>query len=279
MPVLDKPHWLLALASLLGAWPAAAQQASPPAATPAAAASAPQRSAELRYGIALGPLPVFDVEASVRLGEAEWRIAADVTPVPAFQRAYNFALNAAGDGRVESRAPVPRRYVVRVATPQRQQETQIAYTQAAGRPIQPVRAEPPARPDDLAPAALTGAVDPFAAFALLLAAAGRDGRCPAKLSIYDGYRRFDVTTQDLGRQTPPGGPGGGVVLGNAVACSFAVDTGQEAPKADDYLAYIGTGTLWIATNFANAPPILVRAEAGAGPVRTVLYLRGVETGK
>ncbi len=154
----------------------------------------------LDYHVFAGGLHVLTYEALVSVNRGAYKARVQARTNGLIDRLFRFSLEAEVAGVNGAAGPLPRHF--RVANRWRENpERWVEITYADGA-VPAAEAEPPAGDDDRDPIPrelLRGTLDPISAVLAVVAEVARSGRCDVHVPIFDGRRRYDLTTQDLGK--------------------------------------------------------------------------------
>jgi hypothetical protein len=230
------------------------------------AAGAPHAPApaalELDYKAYVGGLHVLSFQARVGLGAADYRGQVRLRSDGLLAKLVDFSLEAEAAGLAGSEGLLPRRF--NVASQWRESTGRLVEITYAENGAAALRVEPPAEEDDRdeVPAALRrDTLDPISAVLSLVRRLADSGSCKGEVAVFDGRRRYDVSTRDLGRTTleasdiaPYGGP--------AIRCgiTFRPIAGfwrkARGDRSEDAQVDV-----FLAPSTASTPPVPVRVHA------------------
>jgi len=154
----------------------------------------------LDYDVYLGGFHARSFQAQVSLGKEAYQARVRSNGDDGLlAKWFDFAMEAEADGRTGKAGLLPRRFhVANTWFGGGQRRVEIAYaTDGAAE----VRVEPPPEEDDRDAVPLTqrrGTLDPISAILMLVWQLAENSRCDGEVAVFDGRRRYDVTTQGLG---------------------------------------------------------------------------------
>lgn len=218
----------------------------------------------LDYHIYAGGLHVLTYEAVVSLDSGAYKASVQARTNGFVDRLFKFSLEAEVAGVEGVTGPMPRHF--RVANRWRENPerwVEISYSEGA---VPKAEAEPPATGDDRDPVSkdlLPGTLDPISAVLAVVAKVAQSGRCEVEVPIFDGRRRYNLTTQHLGETelvASDVAPFGGV----ATRCGLAFEMlGGGWKKKSRRWKEAGRPEIevFLARVLPNAPPLPVRLHA------------------
>lgn len=251
-------------------------------ATAAARAEAVPQLA-LDYQVFAGGLHVLSYEAVVSLNTGTYKASVQARTNGFVDSLFKFSLEAEVAGVEGAAGPMPRSFHVANRWRENPERwVKITYTEGS---IPKAEADPPAAGDDRDPVSkdlLRGTLDPISAVLAVVAKVAQSGRCEAEVSIYDGRRRYDLTTQHLGEielKTSDIAPFGGL----AVRCGLAFELlGGGWKKKSKRWKEAGRPEVevFLVQVLPNAPPLPVRVHAknNFGALRIHLVAARLVTG-
>jgi len=218
----------------------------------------------LDYHVFAGGLHVLTYETVVSLNSGAYKASVQARTNGFTDSLFKFSLEAEVAGNNGADGPMPRRF--RVANRWRENPerwVEITYSEG-GAPE--AEAEPPATDDNRDPVPkhlLLGTLDPISAVLAVVAKVAQSGRCEVEVPIFDGRRRYDLSTQHLGEtelKTSDVAPFGGM----ATHCGLAFEMlGGGWKKKSRRWREAGRPEveLFLARVLPNAPPLPVRVHA------------------
>ncbi|MDH3912686.1 MAG: DUF3108 domain-containing protein [Rhodospirillales bacterium] len=217
---------------------------------------------ELEYKAYFGGMHALSFQARVGLGEADYRAQVRLGSDGLLAKLVDFSLDAEAAGVAGAGSLQPRRF--NVSSQWRENTERLVEITYAEQGAASLRVEPPAEEDDRdeVPAALRrDTLDPISAVLNHVRRLARSGSCKGEVAVFDGRRRYDVITHDLGETVleasdvaPYGGP--------AVRCgvTFRPIAGfwrsARAKRSDDAQVEV-----FLAPMTPSTPPVPVRIHA------------------
>jgi hypothetical protein len=218
----------------------------------------------LSYQVLLGPLPVMTVTADLALPTApsEGSYRADIVGRAGgyIGEVYDWSFTARSEGVALGHRLSPKRFAGENLSALDRRPVAIVYAKD-GTP-QP-RFDPP-RPEDAqarpTPAQAKGTLDPASAMVALLQTVSATGSCAAALPVYDGRRRFDLVTREMGEeliQALPRSAYGGPAQRCELQLNQLDDSRERLPSA---------GTAWVAEVSGATVPVRLELTTALGIV-------------
>jgi hypothetical protein len=218
----------------------------------------------LSYQVLLGPLPVMTVTADLALptAPAEGSYRADIVGRAGgyIGEVYDWSFTARSEGVALGHRLSPKRFAGENLSALDRRPVAIVYAKD-GTP-QP-RFDPP-RPEDAqarpTPAQAKGTLDPASAMVALLQTVSQTGSCAAALPVYDGRRRFDLVTREMGEeliQALPRSAYGGPAQRCELQLNQLDDSRERLPSA---------GTAWVAEVSGATVPVRLELTTALGIV-------------
>ena len=255
-------------------------------------AAAPSRAAEpapasfgrvmdLTYEVYLGGMHIFSMNVDMALRPGGYTVAAQGGTRGMIGWLYKWDIKVAAEGRDDAGAIRPSVYQSAMDWQKNPRITRLAFAEGGAYDVQRT---PPPDPDPDDDNTLPGqlpenTVDPLSLAVAATRALAANGQCAQTLPVFDGKRRYDLTTNDLGPATIA--PNRYAMYhGPATRCGFTIDRisgfnkkysrsrwdqDKEAPP-----------TMWIAQVREGVPPVPVRYEGAIALGNMVIHLTKAE---
>jgi hypothetical protein len=218
----------------------------------------------LTYALTSLGVPVMTLEFSVTEADDAYRIEAVIRSSGIADFVSRFVLHAESVGARSEARLRPRTYASNSTSRWRRRQTRMKFGPEGG---VVATVEPPEDPAHARPGEdiLRDSLDPLSGILQLGHIAARDGRCAARIPIFDGRRRYDLVFTDEPAALPGGDRGG-------LHCKIAVLKLAGFSGESDEAARVDHAEAWLASVRPGAPLLPVRVEfAGTwGPIRVSL---------
>jgi hypothetical protein len=217
---------------------------------------------ELEYKAYFGGMHALSFQAWVGLGAEGYRAQVRLRSDGLLAKLVEFSLDAETAGLASAGGLQPQRF--NVTSQWRESDERLVEISYAENGTAALRVEPPAEEDDRdeVPEALRrDTLDPISAVLQLVRQLARSGRCEDEVAVFDGRRRYDVITHDLGETvleandvSPYGGP--------AISCGVSFRTiagfwrSAQGQQSDEAVVEV-----FLAPMTASTPPVPVRIHA------------------
>jgi hypothetical protein len=219
---------------------------------------------ELAYQVLLGPLPVMTVTAELAIpaASAEGAYRADIVGRAGgyVGQVYDWSFSARSEGTARGPRVSPRRFAGENLSALDRRPVSIAYAKD-GTPVP--RFDPPMAEDARlrpTPEQAKGTLDPASAMVALLGTVANTGSCAAALPVYDGRRRFDLVTREMGEeliQPLPRSAYGGPAQRCELVINQLDDSRERLPSQ---------GTAWVAEVSGATVPVRLELTTAVGIV-------------
>ncbi len=215
---------------------------------------------KLDYVGYIGIAQVLRLEVGLELQSGRsgrYRVAVDAVTLGAIGKLFPFQVTAGADGRTMKAGLRPERYQSRASLWQRRQAITLAYG-PDGRVT--VTSEPPSRQSRQAAARGLGdrALDPASAALAIMVRAAASGSCGGSVSVFDGFRRFDLLLDPAGFDVIERSATS-YYEGPATACNVRVKLGEGVAEAEANSGIVPeSAQLWLAAVRDGLPAVPVR---------------------
>ncbi len=238
---------------------------------------------ELAYTVYFGPFPALDVTTDIEAGlmsSKHYRVEATVAPQAWIAWALPWQARSEAEGRQLSDGTLrPEEYQASARWGVRVRKTSLSFTAGGVH----VAIDPPNDTEGREPVPserVADSLDPVSAVLSLLMAVAEGRGCPPRLPVFDGRRRFDLTTEALADTVMPPSHAS-VYAGPVTACRLHFRSlaggwrdGERARfwQTDQPGAERPPIDLWLARLHENEPPVPVYVTGGSMLGWVTVYL-------